>query len=263
MNLLSFQRAFQAAILEPEEPSAATLAFVGQPRFIDRTVAFGVYYNAYRLRLAEFISTDFAILRTHLGDEHFGRLVEEYVMAGPSAHRNARWYARGLPDFMEQSDGWRTNRGACDLARFERALADAFDAADAPTSTAQTLHQIDAAQWPNVVLSFHPSANLLTLRRGTATLYECLAEGRESTPAFPSYGEETVLIWRREFEILHRIVDSDERLALTEAMSAQTFADVCSLLSFRHNGDDVSVLIGGFLSNWFADGLIIGFQIRA
>ncbi|KAF2989861.1 DNA-binding domain-containing protein [Methylocystis sp. MJC1] len=263
MTLLSFQRAFQAAILKAEVPSATTLAFVGQPRLIDRVTAFGVYYNAYRLRLAEFISTDFAILRSYLGDEDFGRLVEEYVMAKPSIHRNARWYARGLPEFMEQSDSWGLDRSACDLARFERALADAFDAADAPASSAQTLHQIDAADWPNLVLSFHPSANLLTLSRGTATLYESLTEGRTSAPASPPYSDETVLVWRSEYETFHRIVDNDERLALSEAMRAKTFADVCSLLSFRHNGDDVSVLIGGFLSGWFADGLIVSLQIKA
>lgn len=263
MNLQSFQRAFQAAILDTNEPSANTLAFVRQPRLIDRAAAFDVYYNAYRLRLAEFISTDFAILRSHLGDEDFGRLVEEYIMSKPSTHRNARWYARDIPDFMEQSDSWGLDRGACDLARLERALADAFDAADAPISTAQRLHQIDPAHWPNLVFSFHPSANLLVLSHGTAALYKSLTEGRESAPASPPYSDEAVLVWRREYETLHRIVDSDERLALTEAMGAKTFADICSLLSFRHNGDDVSLLIGGLLSGWFSDGLIVNVQVKA
>lgn len=263
MNLLSFQRAFQAAILDANEPSANALAFVRRPRLIDRAAAFGVYYNAYRLRLAEFISTDFAILRSHLGDEDFGRLVEEYVMARPSIHRNARWYARDLPDFMEQSDSWGVDRCACDLARFERALSDAFDAANAPASSAQMLHQIDAAHWPNLVFSFHPSANLLALSSGTAALYESLTEGREPAPASLPNSDEAVLVWRREYETLHRIVDSDERLALAEAMGAKTFADVCALLSFRHNGDDVSLLIGGLLSGWFSDGLIVDLQIKA
>ncbi len=263
MNLLSFQKAFQAAILDAEEPGPSVLDFLTQPRLTDLETAFGVYYNAYRLRLAEFISTDFAILRNHLGDERFGRLVEDYVTARPSSHRNARWYASGLPEFMAQSAAWSVDREACDLARFERALSDAFDAADAPSLDAQTLFQTDSAHWPNLTFSFHPGMALLDLTAGTVARYESATDDRAPPAASAGDEEEAVLVWRQEYRTFHRIVDHDESLALTESMRSKTFAEVCSLLSFRRNGEDVSLLIGGFLTRWFADGLITGSRFDA
>lgn len=263
MSLLSFQRAFQAAILEPEEPDASELGFIASPRRIDRETAFGVYHNAYRLRLAEFIATDFAILRLHLGDERFGRLVEEYVMSKPSTHRNARWYASDLPEFMFCSQFWSADLLSCDLARFERALADAFDAADAPASDLQALHQIEADLWPHVVFSFHPSLTLLDLGRGTVPLYESLQDQSEAPAAVERGEKDAVAVWRQEYEVFHSVLGADERLALKEAMNGKKFADVCSLLSFKFNGEDVSPLVAGFLSAWVENGLITTFSVDA
>ncbi|BDV32546.1 HvfC/BufC N-terminal domain-containing protein [Methylocystis iwaonis] len=262
MSLLSFQRAFQAAILQPEEPDASELGFIAPPRRIDRAAAFGVYHTAYRLRLAEFIATDFSVLRRHLGDDRFGRLVEEYVLSKPSSHRNARWYASGLPEFMLSSQSWSADPRSCDLARFERALADAFDAADAAALDFEALHQIDVDLWPNVVFSFHPSLTLLDLEHGTVSLYESLRDQLEALGTADRAENDVVAVWRRECEVFHCVLGPDERLALNEAMLGKKFSDVCSLLSFKFNGEDVSHLIAGFLSAWVENGLITNISVE-
>ena len=136
MKLAELQTRFQAGIVKGDN---TILASIADSRKTDRATLFAVYHDAYRLRLAEFLSTDFPVLRVHLGDEAFERLVRGYIESAPSRQPNARWYGTRLPDFMQKTAPWRRNRGAIDLARFERALLDAFDAPDAPVSTIDAL----------------------------------------------------------------------------------------------------------------------------
>lgn len=257
MKLAELQAKFQAAIIEGDQTILASIADL--PR-ADRATLFAVYYDAYRLRLAEFLSNDFPILRSYLGDEAFGSLVEDYVETAPSRQPNARWYGARLPDFMREMISWRTNRSAIDLARFERALSDAFDAADAPVSSIDALSNICAEDWSNIAFEFHPSLALLDLARGTAQIYSALA-AEEKPPAI-QHGEEAFLFWRNEGQSFYRAVPKDERLALREAEQGRKFSDICALLAHQAGGADVTRQVAGFLSQWFTDGLVVRVSAR-
>lgn len=256
MNLAEIQFAFQAGVLAGEEPgNAAIIASIRDSRRTDRATLFGVYVDAYRLRLAEFISSDFPTLRCHMGDEAFGELVEDYILSGPSRQRNARWYASRLPEFMRETPPWRMKRSACDLALFERTLADVFDAPDARALAIDTLGNVGTEDWPQLVFGFHPSVRLLDLLRGTARIYETVAGGGGRPEIGQS--EETVLFWRSEGESFYRRIDEVERLALFEARMGKTFGEVCTLLAFQRDDDARMQRAAGLLQQWFSDGLIV------
>ncbi|MBI3275273.1 MAG: putative DNA-binding domain-containing protein, partial [Methylocystis sp.] len=137
MKLAELQSTFQAGVLAGGEPdNAAILGSIRNSKRADRTTLFGVYVNAYRLRLAEFLTTDFPALRALIGEAAFDALAEDFIAAEPSRRRKARWCATRLPDFMRDSETWRNETRAIDLARFECALADAFDAPEAPALAA-------------------------------------------------------------------------------------------------------------------------------
>jgi hypothetical protein len=264
MKLAELQAALQAGVLAGGEPRhAAILGSIKDSRRTDRATLFGVYVDAYRLRLAEFISNDFPILRVHLGDEAFGHLVEDYILSVPSRHRNARWYGRRLPDFMRETAQWRGHRSAIDLARFERALSDAFDAADAPVLTIDTLQNTCVEDWPRLAFEFHPSVTLLDLATGTARIHAALVEEDEPQDEPPAIeqGEETIIFWRSDDQPFHRHVEEDERLALIEAKQGKRFGDICALLAFQRDGGGITQRVAGFLSQWFADGLVVRFSI--
>jgi hypothetical protein len=251
MKLAELQMRFQAGIVEGDN---AILASIADSRRTDRATLFGVYHDAYRLRLAEFLSHDFPVLRVHLGEETFGQLVEDYILSTPSRQPNARWYGTHLPDFMQKTAPWRRNRSAIDLARFERALSDAFDAPDTPISTIDALRDIRAEDWPRLAFEFHPSVRLLDLESGTAQIYAALAE-EEEAPAIQQ-GEEAIVFWRNDGQSFYRPVAEDERLALMEARQGKSFGDICALLAFQRNDAGTTRRVAGFLSQWFADGLV-------
>lgn len=256
MKLSEIQTTFQSAVLAGTEPRrAAILDSIGDGPRADRATLFDVYVDAYRLRLADFVSNDFPVLRCHLGDEAFGRLVEDYVSWAPSRQRNARWYASSLPDFMRETAPWRTSHSACDLAQFERALADAFDAPDAPALGLDALGNVRVEDWPRLAFEFHPSVRVLDLATGTDGLYQCLVRGGEPTDA--GGGEETILFWRSDDQSVYRDIGEAERLAFREAKHGKQFGDICTLLAFQNDDACVTQQVAGFLSQWFADGLVV------
>jgi hypothetical protein len=252
MKLARLQNAFQAGVLRGDPAISRSVL---DSRRLDRAARFKIYFDAYRLRLAEFLSNDYPVVRSFLGDERFGLLVEAYIEATPSRHPNARDYGRRLPDFMRLTAPWSERGDAIDLARLERALSDAFDAADGPLLAIGRLAAIPVEDWPHLAFGFHPSVAMHDLTAGTAQCYasHSVNEGgeHESRPE-----QETILVWRKDGQVFHRAVEADERLAYLEANSGKTFGDICTLLEFQNAGEKIVERVASFLADWFRDGLV-------
>lgn len=251
MNLAEFQAAFQQAILADDDRLAPTFDETAE---FCRKARIGVYIAAYRLRLAAVVAGDYPMLREALGEDAFEALTISYVEATQSSHANVRWYARDLPDFMAVQPRFRDQIAEQSLARFERALSDAFDAADAPVGSAEDLAEFGPETALRLQLEFHPSIRVLELTAGTTRAYESLCEGR----SIESYGgdRELVLFWRQDGECFYRLIDDEEQFALKLAQDGYRFGELCQLLAFRVAGEDVSRRAAIFLSQWLADGLV-------
>ncbi|WP_020176498.1 DNA-binding domain-containing protein [Methyloferula stellata] len=255
MRLAELQTTFQDAILNEAREMPGSIMASRRQSAMER---FGVYQDAYRLRLAEFLANDYPVLHNVLGDEGFDALAEAYIKATPSSHRNARWYARDLPDFMRMREPWQEIKAAIDLAAFERALADAFDAADADALEASVLGSIAAEDQPRLCFTFQPGLALLSLTQGTVGAYEAAAEGLDAAPPSGPQ-EERVLVWRGSSQqSFYRCLEEDEALALDSAGMGGTFAEICGLLSLRMPEEEAANQAALYLIRWFGDGLIAG-----
>lgn len=253
MKLADLQARFQEAIIGDDR---TILGVINPSRRLDSAARFAVYSDAYRLRLARFLSEDFSVLRNALGDDVFGALVMAYIEATPSRHPNARWYARQLPDFMQATDPWRSKTEWIDLALFERALGDAFDAADAKPCEISALAALSVEGWPHLRFDFQPSLALLAVSTGTVATYEAAVE-QNPLPQRTDEGEEAVLVWRDPGQqVVYRLLDEAETLALAEARARKSFGEICSLLAFRDENDAVAERAAGFLARWFSEGLV-------
>jgi hypothetical protein len=274
VKLAELQSLFQSAVLAGDAEDRAILDVVAPPRGADPPTMMGVYVNAYRLRLAEFLDEDYPALRILLGDDDFEALVEAYIDENPSRLRNARWYTTRLPEFMQESENWSANALAIGLALFERALTDAYDAADAPTRSIETLAEFSPQDWPRLGFTFHPSLRLIDVAAGVLDAYgAATADGHEDEQAARSAEEdedalenrppdasesETIAIWRADLDPAYRQLDPDERLALLEAMAGQSFGDICQLVAFQNESQSATERLARFLVTWFSEGLVIG-----
>lgn len=262
MSIADLQARFQAAILGVDSEQKI-LNTVKPSQKLTAKKRFDVYAEAYRLRLKGFLAADFKVLNNALGDDGFETLSEAYVDATPSRHRNARWYARELPDFIEKTPPWNESRSLLDIARLEQALADTFDAADASPRPITDLAALAASEWQHARFSFHPSVVLLTVAQGTAEAYRAAAAETECPPPDETRDED-LLIWRHpNLQVLVRPLEAAEAIALGVAFSGESFGEICAILQFRdaHDVEEVATRAAGYLAQWFRDGLIVGTRI--
>jgi hypothetical protein len=259
MRLAALQSAFQDAVLN--DGSAILPAILPSQR-LSSAARLAIYADAYRSRLGECLASDYPILRIIMGDEDFGLVAAAYIDATPSSHRNARWYGHGLPHFLSLQWPWCDTRVFADLASLERALADAFDAADAPCLGAESLADFASEEQPRLRLTFAPSVGLLNLAAGTGAAYAAAVEDLPAEQPDESR-EESILIWRGPaLEPLYRTLAEDEALTLAAATSGATLDEICGLLSLRHNAEAAAEKAALLLAHWFQDGLVTDLSRR-
>lgn len=266
MKLADFQSLFQESVLagagEADKPLLKKLR--ASPRGATPETLLGVYQGGYRLRLADFVSQDHPGLRAVLGDEAFETLVDDYIDQRPSRDPNARFFTTGLPDFMRDSPTWRDDARSVSMALFERAMVDAFDAADETPLSVQALAEFSPDDWPRLAFDFDPSLALLELAAGTIAAYDAaISEEAEEKIDAPAAGDgiEYAAVWRVDHESAYRQLEPDGYVALCEARAGHAFGDICQMTAFQQSGEIAPERLAQCLSSWFQDGMIIGVRV--
>lgn len=256
MKLADLQAAFQAAILSGETKDAPILGSLAAPD--QRAQGLGVYVNAYRIRLGEFLAEDYPAVKALLGAGRFAELIEDYIAAEPPKSRNARWFSSRLPQFMRESEDWCGYLREISVATLERALTDAHDAADAEPLAIEALAAFDPQDWPRLAFAFHPSVALFTAEAGTLAAFAAASAGEAPPPPAEEDASEKIAVWRCGPETFYRRLEADEYLALNEARAGRSFGDICELAAFQQQDALSPERLAQFLVTWFADGLVVG-----
>ncbi|WP_144210594.1 HvfC/BufC N-terminal domain-containing protein [Shewanella donghaensis] len=215
-----------------------------------------IYANAYRIRLTETMETDHQILGLYLGDDLFDKMAKEYTQAFPSKAKSLRQFCDNLPSFLASDSFFSAHPILADLARFERRLLNAFDAAEAPRADYSELQNIPPQQWPDICLRFHPSVQLFKCKSNAVESWQAL-KGDEQ-PKAPDYQIERYwLLWRNQqrltqFESLHQ-----SQFALINGfIEGHNFAQQCELMLNWYEADLAPMKVLQTLQDWFAKGII-------
>ena len=216
-----------------------------------------VYYQAYRLRLIEVLENDFAGLKALLGDD-FARMVTDYLDAHPSQHPSVRWFGRHLGEFLTSAAPWRERTELAEMAAFEWAWGQAFDAADATVSGPNALASIAPESWGELQLELHPSLQQLRLYSNVPVIFGAMA--REETAPELHFAPELTdwLLWRRDLVVRWRSLTADEAWALQAVAAGARFAQLCEGLCNWHDAAAVPLQAASYLRGWLTDGLITG-----
>ncbi|MDJ0929398.1 MAG: DNA-binding domain-containing protein [Gammaproteobacteria bacterium] len=214
-----------------------------------------VYYQAYRLRLIEVLENDFAGLKALLGDD-FAVMVNGYLHAHPSQHPSVRWFGRRLQEFLATVAPWCERFELAEMAAFEWAWGQAFDAADAAVREPDALARISPDAWADLQLELHPSLRFLQLRTNVPMIFGAVARD-ESMPDLVTETEPVDwLVWRRDLVVRWRSLTVDEAWALQAIADGASFAQLCEGLCDWHDVADVPIRAASFLRGWLTDGLI-------
>jgi hypothetical protein len=233
----------------------AALALVRPPPKDTPQTMFGVYRNAYVLRLIEFIGNDYERLKLFMHDD-FDAMARDYVKAHPSNTPNARWFARHLPDFLKGDPPWSERLELADLAALEKALNDAFDAPDDPVYSLANLAAFDASAIADAKTDLHSSAIRLTASSNVTDLWASpdAAVHRLQEPL-------ELLVWRQGGSARFRVLNAEEAMAFDSARTGVPFGVLCEMIAVMGDPDNAALRAAGYLRNWIETEIVSGFAV--
>lgn len=255
VGLADIQARFHGFVVGDE---AAPAELVRPGARADAETLLAVYRDGYRLRLLEALGVDYPALKRHLGEEDFDKLGRAYIAAVRSRHYSIRWFGRRLAAFLEGDADWLARPEAAALARWEWALGEAADAADAAATSKDIFASIPPERWTEVRFSFHPSLRRLDLAWPAPPFRQAVEAEEPSPPALaPLDFQIAWAIWRDGTKILYRSLAADEAVALDAARAGVPFGRLCELLA-ESLEDGAAQAAAGFLGVWVGSGWIVG-----
>jgi len=256
-SLGDLQRAFQDYLLASSDDFAGAVRDTSKA---DRLTLLGVYRDAYSLRLIEVLTNDYPGVMAMCGPADFDYLARAYIAAHPSHHPSVRWFGQNLASFLESTPPFSKTPAVAEMARFEWAMGEAFDAPDAAPVTAAALMSLAPEVWET--LTFTP---LPSLRRLVLTFDVCQAWQRrdEQQPGDlevePAAGPVDWAIWRPEFMTNYRSLEPDEAVLLDALAQGRPFPELCEAIVPMVGEEQAMARAAGLLRVWVEGGMIASF----
>jgi hypothetical protein len=221
-----------------------------------------IYGNAYRSRLAETLAAHYPALVALMGAADFDKLCGAYIDVHESHFASIRYYGGELATFLATHAHLKSKPALSELARWEWAMTEVFDAADAAPIDAQALGEVAPEAWAALKFDLHPSLRRLDLHWNAPPLWKALTDNRSAPEAASQHDALAWLLWRRELQIYFRPLARAEAQALDAARAGQSFGALCVLLCASFGEDEAPARAAGYLREWVESGLIVGTSCR-
>ena len=252
-TLAELQAALQDDILTGQ---TRTLPRLKVPEAASPAARLHVYQHAYAARLVEILAEDYDTTWTFLGDQAFHDLARAYIRDCPSQTPNARWFGARFPDFLATRPALADIPAIADIARLERALADAFDAADAPVAGLSDLAALGVENIERATFALHPSVTLLGLGTNAHAIFSAL-RGDTAPPAPEALDDrQWIVIWRHDLMCRHLALGSEAGTLLDHARQGYDFARLAEVSMLMGDPDTAATRLAGHLQHWIGLGLI-------
>jgi len=252
-RLPDIQEAFQRFLLQGDSEIVSQV--VGTQRVPVET-RLGIYGDAYRSRLIEALQSSFPILAELLGEADFHTLASKYVTAHESTFFSIRYYGDQLAEFLASDADYAKAPLLAELAKWEWAMAAAFDAADTEPIDTDALARVAPEDWAGLRFDWSPSVQILDLEWNVPDIWKAVTEEQEQRPE-PSLEPARWLIWRRDLQIYFRRLAPEEAAAIAASMESQTFGELCVVLCEHLDESEAARHAAGFLRGWVQSGLIV------
>jgi hypothetical protein len=253
MDLQRTEHAFQDGLLGRSQDILGSVR--GNARESAETM-FGVYRNAYWARLVEALGTDLPGLKALMGDEAFDRMARTYIAEHPSQHPSIRWAGRHLAAFLANEAPYRDEPWLTDMARFDWALAFAFDAADAPAAGLADLVGVPPEFWGSIRLAFHPTLDAFRISTPVDEARPQLLESTDVRLDRTARCDRAVMAWRIEHDVKFRAIDLLEFFTLQAMRDGATFGALCELVAEEVDPETAPLRAAQILQGWLEWGIV-------
>jgi len=253
-RLADIQEAFQRFLLAADSEIESHV--VGTERVSVET-RLGIYGDGYCSRLIEVLESTYPVLANLLGEADFQTLAAKYVATHESTFFSVRYYGHEMADFLAADTEYSKAPLLAELAKWEWAMTDAFDAADAEPIDSGVLAQVAPEDWAELRFEWSPSVQLLALEWNVPELWKAVTADTERPEPSLSLQPASWLIWRRELQIYFRPVAAEEAAVIAASRAGQSFGELCVLLCEHLGESEASLHAAGFLRGWVQSGLIV------
>jgi len=252
----SFFRAIAAAPGRsgPERFDPALLHVVEGRGALGPAARIDVYAQMYWARILDVLREDFGRVAAILGPERFDAVARDYLARHPSTHPSLRYVGGRFPEFLAGEAEREGMPFLADLARFEWARLEVFDAPDAEPLRLDELREIPPAEWPDLTFRPIPAFLLIESAWPVHEIWAAAGEGGLREPPCPVH---TLLrVWRDGFAVYHTAIDATERVALERVMVGEPFAAVCAAALLMVGEPFAAVCAAALLLRWVEDGIL-------
>lgn len=234
---------------------AAIVPQVNAAGQVSPEIRLAIYASAYRLRLIDALAHNYPRLQQLLGVQRFAALAQRYVDECPSTSVSVRWFGHRLGDVLSED---RAQPQLTELARWEWAIAAAFDAQDSSPLNEAALTEVEPAAWPALRFRFHPSLQRLQLHTNAPAAFKALSDEIDCPAPATLERPQDWLIWRQDLTTRYRSLSHEEAQALDTLRNDGTFEQLCEVLCEWHEPGEVPVQAATFLKGWVGEGLVVG-----
>jgi Putative DNA-binding domain len=252
-RLARLQGDFQDYLLRGE--AAIEAHVIGTVR-VPVATRLGIYAGAYGSRLAEALESNFPALAKLL-DEDFRALAAAYVRTHDSPFFSIRHYGHALAEFLAADERYAGAPVLAELAHWEWAMTEVFDAADAEPVGHERLARIPPPEWARLRFTWHPSLRRLTLAWNVPQLWQALSDDAERPPAALAAEPVPWLLWRRGLTSYFRSLTAAEAAVLDAARAGWPFAELCERLCEEVGEGEAPSQAAALLRGWVEAGLIV------
>jgi putative DNA-binding protein len=221
----------------------------------------GIYAGAYGSRLIDALGSNYPALAALLGEDDFQALGARYVNTHDSPYFSIRHYGEALAEFLARDADYADVPLLAELARWEWALTEVFDAADAEALGPQVLAALAPQDWASLHFVCHPSVRRLALNWNAPQLWKSLTEGGER-PELQVLAEPVEwLAWRGDLKTWFRSLERTEARALDALRAGRSFGELCELLAEAQGGSAAPATAVTLLNGWLTGGLLVAVEL--
>ena len=231
-------------------------SFIIGDETLDVATRLEIYRNAYSTRLKKSLETDHPVLGNYLGDDLFERMASGYIAQCPSGVTSLRDFGESLSHYLAATKPFSDNPILAEIARFERQLLFAFDAADASCADVEDLQSLAPEDWPGLRLELHPSVGTFAAHWNSVESWQALRAEQAPPPATGS-AQRNWMLWRGADRLTQfRALSIEGEAVFFSLAQGGTFSEACEALLEKVPEDQVSGIAAGLLLQWLGAGVV-------
>ncbi|WP_455209822.1 HvfC/BufC N-terminal domain-containing protein [Kaarinaea lacus] len=253
MDLKELQQNFKHHLFNQESPMVEHIV----SDELSSAFRLGIYANAYVARLLEVLENDYPVVGMLLGDDEFYELAQAYIQQYPSTYTSLRWFGQNLASLLLEVAPYYNTPCLAEMAKFEWALVDAFNASDQRPITENDIAQVPPDQWPSLSFIFHPSVFSVTYQWNILPIWQAHKVGKPLPEPCLLPQMETCLVWRQDLKTMFRTLEADEAQMFAAAQQDANFSQLCEQLSqYIDDAEQIPLRAVSLLKTWLSQGLI-------